>query len=116
MSFLTDFTPLTLPATSTALLMLAWELTKPLSCTTPLKVSTLVSADFSEGSLKTAALTFVVRIVSSRYSPVPSFVGVAAQPAKRSQQTGQEKNSKTCKLCHGQVLQMNDDTKLPFDA
>jgi hypothetical protein len=64
MSFLTDSTPLTLRATSTALLMSARELTKPLNCTTPLKVSTLISADFSEGSLKTAAFTLVVMTVS----------------------------------------------------
>jgi hypothetical protein len=57
MSFLTDVTPLTLRATSTALLMSARELTKPLNCTTPLKVSTLISAYFSDGSLKTAVFT-----------------------------------------------------------
>ena len=86
MSFLTDVTPGTLRATSTALLMLACELTKPLNCTTPLKVSTLISADFSDGSLKTAIFTLVVMTVSSTYSPVPSFVGVEAHPRQRRQQ------------------------------
>ena len=56
LSFLTDFIPGTLRATSTTLLTLACELTKPLSCTTPLKVSTLISADFNGDSFKTAAL------------------------------------------------------------
>ena len=40
MSFLTDLTPATPRATSTALLTFACELTKPLSCTTRSKVST----------------------------------------------------------------------------
>src|SRR5256885_16389999 len=89
MSFLTDFTPLTLRATSTALLMSVRELTKPLNCTTPLKVSTLTSADFSEGSLKIAAFTLVVMTVSSKYSPVPSCLGVDAHP-RSSKVTGKK--------------------------
>lgn len=47
MSFLTDVTPPTVRATSTALFAADAELTNPLSWTTPLKVSTLISADFS---------------------------------------------------------------------
>jgi len=37
MSFLTDFTPLIPRASSVALLISDWELTKPLNCTTPLE-------------------------------------------------------------------------------
>src|SRR5271157_5991121 len=84
MAFLTDLTPGTLRATAIALLMSACELTKPLSCTTPLKVSTLISADFSDGSFITAALTFVVMTLSSTYSPVPSCLGVDAQPKQEA--------------------------------
>ena len=93
MSFLTDSTPLTLRATSTALLMSARELTKPLNCTTPLKVSTLISADFSEGSPKTAAFTLVVMTVSSRYSPVPSCLGVEAHPRREISRTATAEGS-----------------------
>src|SRR4051812_23589463 len=60
MSSLTDFTPSTLRATSLAVTMFSCDLTKPLSCTSPLYVSTLISADLSSGSLKIAALTLVV--------------------------------------------------------
>jgi len=84
MSFLIDVTPFTLCANSTALLMSDWEPTKPLNWTTPLKVSTLISADFKVGSLNMAALTLVVMTLSSTYSPVPSFVGVDAQPKENS--------------------------------
>jgi hypothetical protein len=97
MSFFTDLTPLTLRATSTALFAADCELTKPLSCTTPLKVSTLISADFSIGSLKTAALTLVVMTLSSTYSPVPSCFGVDEHATEVSQRHGEEKLRKgTC--------------------
>jgi hypothetical protein len=89
-SFLTDFTLLTLRATLTALYMSAWYLTKPLSWTVPLKVSTLISADFSEGSLNIAAFTLVVMTVSSMYSPVPSLVEVAAQPRTVASRTARK--------------------------
>jgi len=46
-----------------------------------LKVSTLISSDFSDGSLNSAAFTFVVMALSSMYCPVLSRVVVAAQPA-----------------------------------
>src|SRR3954467_9923213 len=80
MSFLTDFTPPTDCATFTAESALAWEATKPLSCTTPLNVSTLISADLRFGCSKIAVFTFVVITVSSTYSPVPSDREVEAQP------------------------------------
>jgi hypothetical protein len=66
MSFLTDFTPLTPRASSTALSTAACELTKPLSCTTPLKVLTLISLSFARGSLYMAAFTLVVTSLSSK--------------------------------------------------
>jgi hypothetical protein len=56
-----------------------------------LKVSTLISADFSEGSPKTAAFTLVVMTVSSRYSPVPSCLGVEAHPRKEISRTAKQK-------------------------
>ena len=59
-SFLTDLTPAIPRASSAARLMSACELTKPLNCTMPLKVSTLISADFRVGSLKIAALVDVI--------------------------------------------------------
>jgi hypothetical protein len=47
----------------------------------PLNVSTWISpADFSDDSSNTAVLTFVVMTESSTISPVPSCVGVDAQP------------------------------------
>lgn len=46
----------------------------------PLKVSTLISIDFSEDSLKIAAFTLVVNTVSSMYSPVHSLLVVDAHP------------------------------------
>src|SRR3990170_8958729 len=81
MSFLTDFTPLTPLATATALLISARDLTKPVSCTMPLNVSTLISADLSEGSSSTAAFTLVVITASSTYSPGDSFFASALGPA-----------------------------------
>jgi hypothetical protein len=51
MSFLTDFTPATPRATWTAWSMSACDLTKPLNCTTPLNVSTLISLTFRVASL-----------------------------------------------------------------
>jgi CRP-like cAMP-binding protein len=79
MSSFTAFTPSTLRATSTACERASAELTKPLSCTTPLKVSTLISPDFNVASLNIAAFTFVVIMLSSTYWPVLSCVGVDAQ-------------------------------------
>ncbi|EEF26946.1 conserved hypothetical protein [Ricinus communis] len=79
-SFFTAVTPLTPRATSPALAMSCGWATKPLSCTVPLKVSTLISVDFRVGSLKMLALTLVVMTESSTYSPVPSLVAVEAQP------------------------------------
>src|SRR4029077_1706076 len=80
MSFLTDFTPPTPSATRTAWYIWAWEFTKPLNCTTALKVSTLMSPEFKPDDLSIAVFTFAVIAVSSTYSPVPSRVAVAAQP------------------------------------
>src|SRR3990172_8757025 len=80
MSFLTDFPPATPRATCTALSTSAWDLTKPLSCTTPLNVSTLISLTFRLASLKIAVFTFAVITESSTYSPLPSLVAVAPHP------------------------------------
>src|SRR3990170_1317845 len=79
--FLTDFTPLTPLATSTARLTACGEFTKPLNWTTPLNVSTLICNTFRAGSPRIAALTFAVTVESSKYSPVLSWVRLAAQPA-----------------------------------
>src|SRR3990170_967924 len=79
--FLTDFTPLTPLATSTARLTTCGEFTKPLNWTTPLNVSTLICNTFSSGSSRIAALTFAVMMESSKYSPVLSWVRLPAQPA-----------------------------------
>ena len=79
-SFFTEVTPATPLATLLALSMLALELTKPLNCTTPLKVSTLISADLSSGSENIAEITLVVTTESSIYSPVHSLLAVEAQP------------------------------------
>src|SRR4051812_43735429 len=81
MSFLTSFTPPTFFAIVTAESALAWELTKPLSCTVPLNVSTLISADLRLGCSKIAVFTFAVITESSTYSPVPSDLGLEAQPS-----------------------------------
>gem|GEM_PF-3754742 len=54
-------------------------LTNPLSWTSPLNVSTLISADFKVGSLKIADLAFTVKTLSSTYWPVLSWVLVAEQ-------------------------------------
>jgi len=80
MSFLTDFTPATPRATWTALSMSAWDRTKPLNWTTPLKVSTLISLTLRSGSLRISAFTFDVITESSTYSPVPSLVAVEPHP------------------------------------
>jgi hypothetical protein len=77
---LTDFTPATPRATVTAWSMSAWDPTKPLSWTTPLNVSTLISLTFRVASLRIAAFTFVVITESSTYSPVPSRDCVAPHP------------------------------------
>src|SRR5690606_32736981 len=78
--FLTACTPLTLRATLVAFGM-SWAcLTKPLSWTVPLNVSTLISVDFKVGSFTIAAFTLVVIHESSTYSPVPSVFEVDAQP------------------------------------
>jgi len=57
----------------------------------PLKVSTLISADFSDGSLKIAAFTLVVMTVSSKYSPVPSFVDVPAHQSNEASRIAEMK-------------------------
>jgi hypothetical protein len=72
--FVTDFTPLTPRATSTARLTTSGEFTKPLNWTTPLNVSTLISNTFSSGFCRIAALTFAVMVELSKYSPVLSWV------------------------------------------
>src|SRR3989339_1400214 len=80
MLFLTALTPSTDLATSTALAAASGESTKPLNCTTPLKVSTLIWSTLSIGSRYIAALTLDVRTEASIYSPVLSRVEVPAQP------------------------------------
>ena len=70
--FLTDLTPFTEFAISTALAEACAEFTKPLNCTTPLKDSTLIWSTLSIGSLNISALTLEVRTESSTYSPVLS--------------------------------------------
>ena len=80
MSFLTLFTPETPRATSVALLMPACELTKPLNCTEPLNVSTLISVALVIGSLTKAAFTLAVMAESSIYYAVPAVLAVDAQP------------------------------------
>lgn len=82
MSLLTAPTPLVVRASSAALAIPARLLTNPVSWTVSLKGSTLISADFSVGSLKIAALTLVVIMVSSTYSSVLSRVVVPAQPSR----------------------------------
>jgi hypothetical protein len=67
---LTDFTPFTVRATDEAVAIFSAELTKPLSCTTPLNVSTLISETFRVGAFRIAALTPVVIAASSMYCPV----------------------------------------------
>jgi hypothetical protein len=74
--------------------MSSLELTKPLNCTTPLKVSTLISADFNEASLKISALTLPVKTVSSTYSPVPSCFEVEAHPNSEARTTTKNKGDK----------------------
>src|SRR5688572_22167232 len=63
-SFLTVFTPCTERAISAALVRLAALSTKPLSCTTPSYVSTLICSTLSEGSLRIAVFTLVVTQLS----------------------------------------------------
>src|SRR3989339_1553827 len=84
MSFLMDFTPLTFLVISIALFIAVSEVTKPLSWTTPLNVSTFISRDFRVGSLNIAAFTLLVMTLSSMYSPVLSCVEVEAQPYENS--------------------------------
>ena len=84
MSLLTAVTPLTLRATVVALLMSLWVAAKPLSCTRPLKVSTLMSPELRPGSFNIALLTLVVTTESSMYSPVPSVFAVEAQALSRA--------------------------------
>ena len=78
--FLTNFAPAIVFAISMALDISACRETKPLNWTIPLNVLTLISVDSRPGSLKIAALTFVVITLSSIYSPVLSVVDVDAQP------------------------------------
>src|SRR6185503_8947263 len=113
MSFLTVVTPDTPRVISTALSIAARELTKPLNCTTPLKVSTLISADFSVGSLKTAVFTLVVMTVSSTYSPVPSCLGVEAHPRKEVSRTAKQK---VANRLHSLmvILLMHDESMIPL--
>jgi hypothetical protein len=65
-----------------------------------LKVSTLISADLSVGSLIIAAFTSVVITVSSTYSPVPSCPAVDATCYRR-QQRREAKRGNPYKLFHG---------------
>lgn len=71
MSFLTDFTPDTAHNFDRFIDISLSLLTNEATQTTPLKVQTLTSADSRVGSLKIAALAFVVMTVSSKYSRVP---------------------------------------------
>jgi hypothetical protein len=80
MSFLTELTPSMLRAMTIAWSMASFEVTNPLSCTTPLKVSTLTSLALTKGSSISAAFTLVVIQVSSMYSPVLSRVALPAHP------------------------------------
>lgn len=80
MLFVTDVTPPTSPATATALSAASCELTKPLNCTRPRKVSTLISITLRSGSLKIAVLTLPVMTLSSTYSPGACLVSLAVQP------------------------------------
>ena len=81
--FFTETTPRTPEATRPAAAFCSGVLTKPLSCTTPLTVSTLTAKDFTSSLPKSALLILVVTTVSSMYSPVLSLVGVEAQPPSK---------------------------------
>src|SRR5258707_442674 len=80
MLLVTDCTPRTPAASWPARDFSAAVSTKPLSCTTPLKVSTLISRALVVSSLTSAAFTLAVMVASSMYSPVLSLVGVLPQP------------------------------------
>src|SRR5258706_13563714 len=82
----------------TACSMAAWELTNPLNFTTPLKVSTLTSRAFTDGSFTSAAFTFVVIQVSLRYSPVLSLVGLPAHPRMDTNTAARKTTDKRLRL------------------
>src|SRR5215208_8249817 len=85
--------------------MLARLVTNPLNETRPLKVSTLISADLSIGSLKIAAFTEVVIAVSSMYWPVLSCLCVEAQPARAVNATAATRIDTRLNLFMMKVLQ-----------
>src|SRR5690606_24710555 len=80
MSFLTAFTPGVLRAISAARLRSAVLLAKPDNCTVPLSVSTLIDMALTVGSSANLALTRVVMVASSTYSPTVDWSRVTAQP------------------------------------
>src|SRR3954467_8463584 len=109
MSLATEVTPFTLRATSTALSMSMRELTKPLSWTRCLNVSTLISATLSDGSAKIAAFTLLVITESSTYSPVPSRVDVEAQPIMETMSTAAASAERRFASCCMTELSKNAD-------
>ena len=81
MLFFTVVTPRIVSARRPAWNFCSAVFTNPLSCTTPLNVSTVTSMAFTTGSFTKAAFTLSVIVLSSTNSPVLSFVAVEAQPA-----------------------------------
>jgi len=63
------------------------ESTNPLSCTTPLKVSTLIWRVLSLELANIEVFTLVVIAESSKYSPVLSYLLPPAQPATETTNT-----------------------------
>ena len=67
---------------STALLVCSMPVTKPLSCTSPLKPWTAISQDFRVESLNMAVLTFAVRMLLSTHCPSLPLASEAVQEVK----------------------------------
>src|SRR5512145_1537944 len=78
---LTLLTPSTSRANCRARVRASSESTKPLSCTVPLNVSTLIWCAFVTGSATRAAFTLAVTTPSSTACPADCCVGVLEQPA-----------------------------------
>ena len=80
-SFFTFVTPSVLRAIWPARTLVALLSTNPLNWTTFLNVVTSICIDFRAGSFSSAALTLVVMVESSMYSPAVSRPDVASQAA-----------------------------------
>src|SRR5688572_28990685 len=110
MASLTRLTPSTSRVNCKARVRASSDSTKPLSCTVPLNVSTLIWCAFVTGSATRAAFTLAVTTPSSTACPADCCVGVLEQPTPTVEAMSAASSSAAVFLCF--IMPVTPETEL----